>query len=209
MKLTISVLVLCFVVLFPLSATRGDKSNVKVNGSKNLLVVGFGDQVHSNYYPRIDIAQKLETGLDNLDITLNQKFLDSFNGLRNNRVNLVKVKSYDDISAFRRMFSFVGSEDELSLVPTEVDELKLGALIKHYEADYIIVYSQYYLKRQEAPFNTLFHIFNYKLFDNEMNELMKGQEYFNTFDLVSADELSKQFQRAIRKNMSSIARHLD
>ena len=52
---------------------------------------------------------------------------------------------------------------DLSAVPTE----ELQKVLDNADADYLLVLNQHYLKWQDQPLRTLFHIVSYTLFDKD------------------------------------------
>ena len=100
------------------------------------------------------------------------------------------------------------SEDcysDLSAVPTE----ELQKVLDNAGADYLLVLNQHYLKWQDQPLRTLFHIVSYTLFDKDKNEVYRGNNFFTCMNLENPDKLRKSSRKSSSKIASSIIKTLD
>ena len=100
------------------------------------------------------------------------------------------------------------SEDcysDLSAVPTE----ELQKVLDNADADYLLVLNQHYLKWQDQPLRTLFHIVSYTLFDKDKNEVYRGNNFFTCMNLENPDKLRKSSRKSSSKIASSIIKTLD
>ena len=100
------------------------------------------------------------------------------------------------------------SEDcysDLSAVPTE----ELQKVLDNADADYLLVLNQHYLKWQDQPLRTLFHIVSYTLFDKDKNEVYRGNNFFTCMNLENPDKLRKSSRKSSSKIASTIIKTLD
>ena len=89
-----------------------------------------------------------------------------------------------------------------------MDDSRYEQLIKDTDSDYVLFLNQHYLKWQEKPLRTLFHITSYSLFDKNQQEVTRGNHYFTSMNLESKDKLSKDSRKSSSKIVSTIVKNL-
>jgi hypothetical protein len=188
------------------SRKGANKEMVGESSQITILVIGFGNNITSNYFPMVDVAEKLEVPFSEYDSLLNQKFNNEFNDLNFRRARFATVTNYQEVAKLRKLLYLTGdfAHDAHSL--HQIPNQELLEMIQSYGADFIVVYDKYHLKWQEDPFKTLFHILDYMVYDNNLREITRGQEHFNTFSLAGSGELQRNFQRLARRNAHAIYR---
>ena len=163
--------------------------------AKQILIVGLHDNVKSNYFYNGMIAE--ETGMKAAASVKNGdcKFIPAnATQVTGQVLNEIKVNGE--------------SEDcysDLSAVPTE----ELQKVLDNAGADYLLVLNQHYLKWQDQPLRTLFHIVSYTLFDKDKNEVYRGNNFFTCMNLENPDKLRKSSRKSSSKIASSIIKTLD
>jgi hypothetical protein len=207
---TTAIYLACIIILF-LSNTAEAAKNRKQDSTSTesgvvVLVVGFGDNVNSNYFPRVDMAVKMGVAQDKIDSLLNHKLWEGFAGVNLKNISFINPSDYSMISKTRNYFQFTGDPGDIRPELISSFETQIQELLEIYNADYLLLYNQYYLRWQEEPVRTLFHIFNYTIFNRKMQAVSKGQEHFNTFSLVNSDEMKKLMQRMVKKNTQNVSR---
>ena len=90
-------------------------------------------------------------------------------------------------------------------MPTE----ELQKVLDNADADYLLVLNQHYLKWQDQPLRTLFHIVSYTLFDKDKNEVYRGNNFFTCMNLENPDKLRKSSRKSSSKIASTIIKTLD
>ena len=102
----------------------------------------------------------------------------------------------------------VGEVEERYADLSQVDDNRYEQLIKDTDSDYVLFLNQHYLKWQEKPLRTLFHITSYSLFDKNQKEVTRGNNYFTSMNLESKDKLSKDSRKSSSKIVSTIVKSL-
>ncbi len=203
-KIFISLLIVITVFSSFSHPDKKDKSKELKEGSK-VLVLSFGDQFQSNYYPKSMIADKANLGLGEFSSFINEKFINSFTVINNSKITYVTVEE-NEVNNIRKLIRLKGEDEEIYTDISMVSDKDYDELMKQYNADYLMVFSQYYLKWQEEPFNTLFHIFNFNIYTQDKKEVYEGKSYFNTFSLNEINNIDKLFEKNIKKNASTFER---
>lgn len=203
-KVFILCLLLSVISASSLARERLEKS------AKQVLIVGLPDNVKSNYFYKGLIAEETGMQADSIVHTYNDiiarniaaackeadsRFI-STEGASINEEILNEIKVNGELEA---------AYADLSSVSTEVLQKEL----KEAGADYLLVLNQHYLKWQETPFRTLFHIVSYTLFDKEKKEIYRGNNYFTSMDLETAAKMEKSSRKSSSKIASSILKLLD
>lgn len=203
-------------LLFALSVsvTASAKDTKKEEGSdyhaKQILIVGLHDNVKSNYFYNGMIAEETGMQADQIDREYNSiiaeniaaaakkgncKFIPATETLANGQVlNEIKVNGESE-----------DSNSDLSAVPTE----ELQKVLNNAGADYLLVLNQHYLKWQEQPLRTLFHIVSYTLYDKDKKEIYRGNNYFTSMNLENSDKVRKISRKSTSKIASSIIKTLE
>lgn len=186
------------------------KEESRNDHAKQILIVGLNDNVKSNYFYKGMIAE--ETGMiaDSIGSTYNEiiaqniataatksdcRFVSALDGAIDGQVlNEIKVNGESE-----ECYS------DLSNVP--VGELQ--KVLDNNGSDYLLVLNQHYLKWQDQPLRTLFHIVSYTLFDKDKNEIYRGNNYFTCMNLEKPDQLRKLSRKTTSKIASTILKTLD
>ena len=178
--------------------------------AKQILIVGLHDNVKSNYFYNGMIAEETGMQADHIDREYNSiiaeniaaavkdggcRFIPATENLVNGQVlNEIKVNGESE-----------DSYSDLSSVPTE----ELQKVLNNAGADYLLVLNQHYLKWQEQPLRTLFHIVSYTLFDKDKKEIYRGNNYFTCMNLENPDKVRKISRKSTSKIASSIIKTLE
>lgn len=202
------VLMLCLLLTAVSSITFAREKAGK--SAKQVLIVGLPDNVKSNYFYKGMIAEETGMQADSIVQTYNDviarniaaackavdgRFIPAHDASVSGQIlNEIKVNGEEE-SVYA----------DLSDVSTEVLQKELNAA----GADYLLVLNQHYLKWQETPFRTLFHIVSYTLFDKDKKELYRGNNYFTSMDLETAAKMEKSSRKSSSKIASSVLKSLD
>ena len=192
--------------VFVIASQAKEKGNNNLS-AKNVLMLGLTDNVKSNYFPKRMITN--ETGIKedmicreyNAIIMENIMASTSSNGAcmfipassAYNWVNLIRVEGEGD-----------ESYSDVSSVP--IDEYREA--LDMAGAEYLLVVNQHYLKWQEKPMRTLFHIVSYTLFDKDQNEVYRGNSYFTCMNLETPDKLRKTSSKTSSRIASTITNQI-
>ncbi|MBN1117225.1 MAG: hypothetical protein JXA77_08480 [Bacteroidales bacterium] len=186
---------------------KGDKLDL-ASVSGNFVVIGFHDNLNSNYYPKNMIAEKMGLGTEILDTLVNNLFLKEISSVKSSRFRFVCPSKDKEYMNLLGQIQYTGADDEKYTDISGVNNASLNLLLNKYNSEYIICFSQYYFKKQEKPFPTMFHIINYTIYNQQKKELIKGKVYTNTFDLVNLDEFESLLKKNAKKYISSIEKEL-
>jgi hypothetical protein len=197
---------LALLLLIQPVAHSANKNRRQAAQTRTILVVGFAGNVNSNYFPRETVAEKIEVDPGMFDSVLHDKLVNGFTNLDKGNNSFIILQNLNETNRIRGYFSFNGENEEIYPEINRTYSPELKKIMEHHGAHYVMVFGQYYLKWQEEPFNTLFHIFNYSVFGPNMEEVTRGKEYFNTFGDFGSRDIDRQLARLIRRNASLIAR---
>ena len=172
---------------------------------KRILVVGLPDNVESNYFPLSMIAE--ETGMpeDSIDYAYNRAVTDNIvRANKDRRYQFLPVEGRS-ASGWVERVSVKGEDEEAQYADlSQVDEAAYRQWMDAAGADYVLLLNRHYLKWQEKPLRTLFHITSYSLYDSHHREVAHGNHYFTSMDLDNREQLEKDS----RKSSSRIAQNV-
>ena len=190
----------------PADEEGANKAN---NNLVKVLVIGLHDNVESNYFPGSMITEETGIPTDSIDYTYNQiiaKNIIASN--KNKKYQFVTSEKVAAISSLLDKIRLEGEEEERYADLSQVDDNRYEQLIKDTDSDYVLFLNQHYLKWQEKPLRTLFHITSYSLFDKNQKEVTRGNNYFTSMNLESKDKLSKDSRKSSSKIVSTIVKSL-
>ena len=195
----------------PVSASSVDDEGAdKANNSLvKVLVIGLHDNVESNYFPGSMITEETGIPTDSIDYTYNQVIARNIIASnKNKKYQFVTAEKAAVISNLLDKIRLEGEEEEKYADLSQVDDSRYEQLIKDTDSDYVLFLNQHYLKWQEKPLRTLFHITSYSLFDKNQQEVTRGNHYFTSMNLESKDKLSKDSRKSSSKIVSTIVKNL-
>lgn len=191
------------------SPTDKEGMNKVNNNLVKVLVIGLHDNVESNYFPGSMITEETGIPTDSIDYTYNQIIARNIIASnKNKRYQFVTSEKEAAISNLLDKIKLKGEEEEMYADLSQVDDNLYEQLIKDTDSDYVLFLNQHYLKWQEKPLRTLFHITSYSLFDKNQQEITRGNNYFTSMNLEDKDKLSKDSLKSSSKIASNIVKSL-
>lgn len=193
------------------SASSADKEELKANrNAVKVLVVALPDNVDFNYFPNSMITEETGIPTDSIDYTYNQVMVRNIiAGNKDKKYQFVTPQKAALISKLLDEVKLQGEEEEKYVDLSQVDDGSYEQLIKDTDSDYVLFLNQHYLKWQEKPLRTLFHITSYSLYDKNQKEVTRGNNYFTSMNLENKDKLSKDSRKSSSKIASSIVKSLE
>lgn len=191
-------------------ATESKKEESGNYPARQILIVGLHDNVKSNYFYKGLIAEETGMQADSIDSAYNRIIAENIAATASKRgIRFIPATGRQiDGQVLNEIRVNGESEDsyaDLSAVPAGEWQKALDKA----GADYLLVLNQHYLKWQDQPFRTLFHIVSYTLFDKEKKEICRGNNYFTCMNLENPDKLRKISRKSSSKIASAIVKTLD
>ena len=172
---------------------------------KHVLMLGLNDNVKSNYFSKLTITE--ETGVKDgmIDREYNAIIMENIMASANSSCIFTPVSAEEaSVNKWMGLIKVNGEGDEcysdVSLVPNDEYRNVLDVA----GAEYLLVLNQHYLKWQDKPMITLFHIVSYTLFDKEKNEVYRGNSYFTSMNIEKSDKLRKISGKTSSRIASSV-----
>lgn len=209
------VLVMCMVILVSAGwAEAKDNKSMKADKpagtARQILIVGLDDNVKSNYYYNGLIAEETGMKADQIDKEYNRIIAENIaSAPENTGCRFIAAQEGQVAGQVVNEIKVIGESDEsysdISAVPAE----ELQKTLDKAGADYMLVLNQHYLKWQEQPLRTLFHIVSYTLYDRNKNELFRGNNYFTCMNLEQPDKLCKTSRKSAAKIAATVRKRLE
>jgi hypothetical protein len=175
-----------------------------------ILIMGVRDNVKSNFYDEDVIAQETGIKIDSIDNKFNSIIANNIAGAMPN--SSCKFITHSDGTLPAEMTDKIEVEGDGENCISHLNKLPATELKKtlvEAKADYLLVLNQHYLKRQEKPMRTVFHIVSYTLYDENKKEVMTGHQYFTSMKLESSDKMKQMSRKSTSKIASSVAKVLN
>lgn len=191
------------------SSADEEGTNKDARNLVKVLVVGLHDNVDSNYFPGSLITEETGIPTDSIDYTYNQVIAKNIIASnKNKKYQFVTSEKAAAISSLLDEIRLEGEEEEMYADLSQVDDNRYEQLIKDTDSDYVLFLNRHYLKWQEKPLRTLFHITSYSLFDKNQKEITRGNNYFTSMNLENKDKLSKDSRKSSSRIVSDIVKSL-
>jgi hypothetical protein len=193
------VLLVCLSFACAVSQAKG-KDNDSRQAAGRVLMLGLTDNVKSNYFPKVTIAE--ETGItdDLIDREYNRIIMDNIIASAKPACKFIPLSDAEWMGLIR----VSGEGDECYSDVSQVPDDDYRRALTTAEAQYLLVLNQHYLKWQETPMRTLFHIVSYTLFDQNKHEVCRGHAYFTSMKLERPDKLRKISSKTSSRIASAI-----
>lgn len=205
-----------FTVLFTLAvmtiagnAKAGERENNNYH-AKQILIVGLHDNVKSNYFYNGMIAEETGMKADSIDQTYNNIIAENIaSAIKNSDCKFIPAQANQVSGQVLNEIKVNGESEDCYSDLSGVSTDELQKVLDKADADYLLVLNQHYLKWQDQPLRTLFHIVSYTLFDKDKKEICRGNNFFTCMNLEKPDKLKKSSKKSSSKIASSIIKTLD
>ena len=196
-------------VSFLATALQAKEKEGESHRAKSVLVLGLSDNVRSNYFPKGMITEKTGISENMIDNEYNAIITENIiASTPKNSGMFIPASAETSISDWANLIIVEGEGDKCSsdVSPIPTDEYR-KALDKA-GAEYLLVVNQHYLKWQETPMRTLFHIVSYTLYDKDQQEVYCGNGHFTSMYIESLENLRKISRKASSRIASNIVNQI-
>lgn len=176
---------------------------------KRILVVGLPDNVESNYFPVSMIAEETGIPVDSVDYAYNQAVAENIIlSNKDKRFCFLPLKGCQEKENWMNGIELKGDEGAKYADLSKVDETVYRQWMVAAGADYVLLLNQHYLKWQEKPLRTLFHITSYSLYDKNHREVTRGNHYFTSMELDNRAQLEKDSRKSSMRIAQNVVKSL-
>lgn len=172
-----------------------------------VVIVGLADNVRSNYFPNMMISEQTGIPADSIDYAYNQTIAQQI--MSASTRGPVSYMLADDNPSLSNLISSVGLRvEDTKATVTSIDHDLYAGLLRSCGADYVLFLNQHYLKWQEKPMLTLFHITSYSLYDTEGNEVISDSNNFTSMSLEDRARLTKDSKKCASNIAATIKKKI-
>jgi hypothetical protein len=201
-------IILSFICFSPKMQAKGKEEN-KSKGSKRILIMGLHNNVKSNHYYDDWIAEETGLNADSIDYSYNGIIADNITeSVKKGDFTFIYLDNDDLYSDIINHIKVEGEEEKCKSDLTAISAGKLQQILDYAQADYLLVLNRHYLKWQEKPMRTLFHMVSYSVFDRNKNSLLNGNGYFTSMSLEKPDKMQKISKKTSSKIASNVIKSL-
>lgn len=199
-----------WVFVFAIGATESKKEENGNYPAKQILIVGLHDNVKSNYFYKGLIAEETGMQADSIDTAYNRIIAENIAASASRgAVRFIPATGRQIDGQVLNEIRVNGESEDCYADLSAVPAAEWQKTLEKAGADYLLILNQHYLKWQDQPFRTLFHIVSYTLFDKEKKEIYRGNNYFTCMNLENPDKLRKISRKSSSKIASAIVKTLD
>jgi hypothetical protein len=193
-----------------LSWSKKETTSKSAEAQAQVLIVGLNDNVKSNYYFKEQIAE--ETGMQADSIVQQYNDIISRNIIAasaNSACTFIPAGKDDSYSGLVDKIEVTGDGEDCNSNLSKLSTEELQTALEHAHADYLLVLNQHYLKWQQQPMRTVFHMVSYTLYDKNKKPVLSGNQYFTSMNLEKPERIAQISRKSSSKIASSIAKSLD
>jgi hypothetical protein len=204
-------LMVCFLtVAFNIEARSKNKNANRNSEATRILIVGLEDNVKSNYFYNQLIAEETGMKADLIDAEYNSIISENIaSGCRNSDYAFIPASANIIDGRILNEIKVLGESDESYSDISSLCGEELKAALEKANADYLLVLNQHYLKWEERPLRTLFHIVSYSLYDKNKNQIHNGNNFFTSMSLENPDRIRKISRKSTSKIASAVIKSID
>lgn len=179
-------------------------------GEVQILIVGLNDNIRSNYYYDASIAEETGINADSVVKKFNTIIAKNIaEALPKSACKFIAENSQSTHEELANKIEFHGEGENCNSSLSKIPMDTYREVLNKENAKYLLVINQHYLKRQEQPMRTVFHIVSYTLYDQDQKEVLNGNQFFTSMKLESAEKIKQISRKSTAKIASSIARTLE
>ena len=179
---------------------KGNKTEAGTD-MKKILILGLKDNIKSDYYYKGLISEESGIPEDSLELVFNRTIA---NNMAQQHIEFIPAISSGNCTKVLNYITVKGEKDECTADLSQVDNQCFRDLLSGAGAEYALILNRHYLRKQEQPFNTIFYIVSYSLYDKEKKEISSGSNYFTAMHLESAETMKKTSRKTSDKIASSV-----
>lgn len=214
MRKMYSLLVTSMLIIFSMQVQAKDNKEAKESKdvhkqTSHILIIGLDENVKSNYYYNGMIAEETGIVADSIDLEFNR--IISENIATSNKDKDCKFVSASPELVNDQLLQSIkvsGESEDCYSDITSVSSDEWQKTLDKVNADYMLILNQHYLKWQETPLRTLFHIVSYTVFDKDKKEVCRGNQYFTSMHLEKPEILRKISLKSTSKIASNVTKSL-
>jgi len=197
LRTSIILAALLITAIAPGAFAKGNK-NEENPTAKKILILGLKNNIKSDYYYNGLIAEESGIPEDSLELTFNRIIA---NNIALSRIDFIPIQNNGKCGSVVNNIKVKGEQEDCISDLSEVDNQSFHDLLSNAGAEYVLILNRHFIKKQEQPFNTLFYIVSYSLYNKEKQEISNGSSYFTAMHIESAEIMKK----ASRKSSDKIA----
>jgi hypothetical protein len=180
------------------------------SAAAQVLIVGLNDNVKSNYYFKEQIAE--ETGIQADSIVQQYNDIISRNimaAAANSGYTFIPAGNDNSYTGLVDKIEVTGDGEDCNSNLSKLTTEELQTALEHAHADYLLVLNQHYLKWQQQPMRTVFHMISYTLYDKNKKPVLSGNQYFTSMNLEKPERIAQISRKSSSKIASSVVKSLD
>ncbi len=174
-----------------------------------ILILGLKDNVKSNYYVKDMISEETGIWVDSIDLQFNHIIAHNIENFTDKSTCVFIRPDTERFASICNKISVSGEGENSSSDLSHVSREDLQEVLDQADADYLLVLNQHYLKWQEEPMRTVFHIVSYTLYNKDKERVYSGNQYFTSMKLENADKIKQLSRKSATRIASAVAKVID
>lgn len=183
-----------------------DNKNDEKPNLKKILILGLKDNIKSDYYYKELIAEESGIPQDSLEVVFNRTIAGN---ITQSHGGFVQAGNTEKCNNILNNITVTGEQDECTTDLSQVDSQCFRDLLSGTGAEYVLILSRHFLRKQDQPFNTVFYFVSYSLFNKEKKEISRGSNYFTTMHLETAEVMKKNSRKTSDKIATTVLKLIE
>ncbi len=185
-----------------------DQTDNPTQQPTQVLIVGLHHNVKSNYYYDDMIAKETGMQADSIDHHYNRIIAANIVSATPNGAYRFITATEQTCLKVTEKIAVHGEGESCNSDLNKVSQEEFQQLLNNTHAEYLLVLNQHYLKWQEKPMRTLFHIISYTLYNKDRKQVYTGNQFFTAMKLEPAERVTQISRKSSSKIATSITKAL-
>ncbi len=196
-------LIIFLIFFYCYESSISAKNLAEIKGLYNTVILPLNDNVKSNYFGKATIEEESGIPAQEIDSIYNNIIINMISNQFSS--NIIRTDNSSLIDSLVNEIEITGEDENVFSNLNKISIERYKSFMSSYNADYVIIINRHYLKWQDTPLRTLFHIISYSVFDSSKTEISRGSQFFTSMDLLDEQQLKKKCKKTTGKIASNVS----
>lgn len=198
-----NMLIIFLIFFYCYESSISAKNLAEIKGLYNTVILPLNDNVKSNYFGKATIEEESGIPAQEIDSIYNNIIINMISNQFSS--NIIRTDNSSLIDSLVNEIEITGEDENVFSNLNKISIERYKSFMSSYNADYVIIINRHYLKWQDTPLRTLFHIISYSVFDSSKTEISRGSQFFTSMDLLDEQQLKKKCKKTTGKIASNVS----
>ena len=155
-----NMLIIFLIFFYCYESSISAKNLAEIKGLYNTVILPLNDNVKSNYFGKATIEEESGIPAQEIDSIYNNIIINMISNQFSS--NIIRTDNSSLIDSLVNEIEITGEDENVFSNLNKISIERYKSFMSSYNADYVIIINRHYLKWQDTPLRTLFHIIDRK-----------------------------------------------